>query len=114
MAVTTITTVVAKGAHSKTGVVSTSTRLAAAGSRDSDVWMRAMILAPSASKSMHSTVMGDTDLTAMSSYFVKPQTTVAMSFSDDPQPDLFCDKFTGAAVAPISTTNFAVRTAALR
>ncbi|NVN88073.1 MAG: DUF882 domain-containing protein [Rhodopseudomonas sp.] len=111
MAVTTITTVVAKG---KPSVVATSTRLAAAGSRDSDVWMRAMILAPSASTSMHSTVMGDADLTVMSSYFVKPQTAVAMNFSDDPQPGLFCDTFTGSAVTTLSTTPFAVRTAALR
>jgi len=114
MAVTNVTTVVAKATSGKAGVVATSTRLAAAGSRDSDVWMRAMILAPSASRSMHSTVIGDTDMTVMSSHFVKPQTTVAMSFSDDPQPDLFYDKFTGSAVATLSTTTFALRTASLR
>ena len=32
-----------------------------------------MILAPSASTSMSSTVMGDTDMTLMRAYFVKPQ-----------------------------------------
>ncbi|WP_411194465.1 MULTISPECIES: DUF882 domain-containing protein [Rhodopseudomonas] len=114
MAVTHITTVIAKGESDTLGTVATSRRLTAAGSRDSDVWIRAMILTPSASKSMYSTVLGDVDLTAMSSYFVKPQTAVAMSFSDDPQPGLFMDKFTGPAVTPLPTTPFVGRTVALR
>ena len=59
-------------------VVATSTRLAAA-SRDNDVWMRAMILAPSASTSMSSTVFGDTDMTIVRAHFVKPQAIVAMT-----------------------------------
>jgi uncharacterized protein YcbK (DUF882 family) len=112
MAVTTITTVVAKAATGKVGVV-TSARLAAAGKRDNDVWMRAMILAPSAT-SMHATVLGDTDMTIMRSYFVKPQATVAMTFCDDPQNGLYTDQFTGSAVTTLSTTSFALRTASLR
>ena len=47
-----------------------------------------MMLAPSASTSMSSTVMGDTDMTSMRAHFVKPQAAVAMSFSDDPQMGL--------------------------
>jgi hypothetical protein len=112
MAVTTITTVVAKGLPGKAGVV-TSARLAAAGSRDNDVWMRAMILAPSAT-SMHATVFGEPDLTMVRAHFVKPQKVLAMTFSNDPQPDLFTDQFTGPAVTTLSTTSFAMRTAALR
>jgi hypothetical protein len=76
--------------------------------------MRAMILSPSASTSMSVSAMGDPDLTLMRSYFVKPQTAVAMSFSDDPQLGLVCDRFTGPAVAKLATQSFVMRTASLR
>jgi hypothetical protein len=112
MAVTDITTIAAKGAQGRTSVVATSTRLAAAGG--SDVWMRVMVLAPSATTSMSTTVLGDSDLTLMRAYFVKPEAAVAMSFSDDPQLGLECDRFTGSAVGRLETTTFAMRTASLR
>jgi uncharacterized protein YcbK (DUF882 family) len=110
MAVTNITTVVAKGAQ---GMVATSTRLASA-TKSNDVWMRAMILAPSASTSMSVSAMGDPDMTLMRSYFVKPTAVVAMSFADDPQIGLICDRFTGPAVATLPTRSFVMRTASLR
>jgi uncharacterized protein YcbK (DUF882 family) len=109
MAVNNITTVVAKGAQ---GLVATSTRLASA-AKGNDVWMRAMILAPSAT-SMSATVMGDADLTVMRAYFVKPRAAVAMSFSDDPQLGLVSDRFTGPAVGTLATQSFVMRTASLR
>jgi uncharacterized protein YcbK (DUF882 family) len=110
MAVNGVTTVVAKGSQ---GMVATSTRLTSA-AKSNDVWMRAMILAPSASTSMSVAVMGDADMTLMRSYFVKPQAAVAMSFSDDPQLGLVCDQFTGPAVAKLATQSFVMRTASLR
>jgi uncharacterized protein YcbK (DUF882 family) len=110
MAVNNITTVVAKGSQ---GMVANSTRLASA-TKSNDVWMRAMILSPSASTSMSVSAMGDPDLTLMRSYFVKPRTAVAMSFSDDPQLGLVSDRFTGAAVAKLATQSFVMRTASLR
>ncbi|MDO9295537.1 DUF882 domain-containing protein [Bradyrhizobium sp.] len=108
----TIDTVVAKGPQGQPSVVATATRLAA--SRGNDVWMRVMILAPSASTSMSATVLGDSDMTVMRAHFVKPQAIVAMSFSDDPQPGLICDRFTGSATARLATQSFVMRTAALR
>ena len=81
-AATEINTVVAKGAQGQGSVISTSTRLAAA--KGNDVWMRVVMLAPSASNAMSTTVLGDTDMTLMRSYFVKPQLAVAMAFSEDP------------------------------
>jgi uncharacterized protein YcbK (DUF882 family) len=110
MAVNNITTVVAKGSQ---GMVANSTRLASA-TKSNDVWMRAMIVSPSASTSMSVSAMGDPDLTLMRSYFVKPVTAVAMSFSDDPQLGLVCDQFTGPAVAKLATQSFVMRTASLR
>jgi hypothetical protein len=111
-AATEINTVVAKGAQGQDSVVATSTRLAAA--QGSSIWMRVMMLAPSASTSMSVTVLGDADMTLMRSYFVKPQAIVAMSFSDDPMLGMVTDRFTGSATARLETQSFVMRTASLR
>jgi uncharacterized protein YcbK (DUF882 family) len=111
-AATTIDTVVAKGSQGQGSLVANSTRIAA--SRSNDTWMRMMILAPSASTSMSATVLGDTDMTAMSAHFVKPQAVIAMSFSDDPQMGMIADRFTGSATATLATQSFVMRTASLR
>ncbi len=112
MAVNDVTTIVGKGAQGQSGVVATSTRIAA--SRGSDTWMRVMMLAPSASTSMSVTLFGDADLTLMSAHFVKPQSIIAMGFSDDPLMGLTCDQFTGSATATLTTQSFVMRTALLR
>jgi uncharacterized protein YcbK (DUF882 family) len=112
MAAATIDQVVAKGPQGQGSVVATSTRIAA--SRSNDVWMRVMMLAPSASTSMNATVLGDTDMTLMRTHFVKPLTAVAMSFSDDPLMGMVCDHFTGSATAKLATQSFVLRTASLR
>jgi uncharacterized protein YcbK (DUF882 family) len=107
-----IDTVVAKGSQGQGSVIATSTRIAAF--RGNDVWMRVMILAPSASTSMSATVLGDSDMTLMRAHFVKPQAVVAMSFSDDPQLGLVSDRFTGSVSARVATQSFVMRTASLR
>jgi uncharacterized protein YcbK (DUF882 family) len=112
MAVTDVTTVIPKGAQDQVPV-GTASRLAAGPSSENNVWLRAMILAPSASTSMLSTVFGDSDMTVLRAHFVKPQAAVAMSFSDDPQMGLVPDQFTGSAVATLATVSFVVRTAGL-
>ena len=111
MAVTNVTTVVAKGAQGQGGVVATSTRIAA--SKTNDAWMRVMILAPSASTSMSVTVLGDADLSLMNQHFVKPRAVIAMGFSDDPQMGLSSDQFSGSAIATLTTQSFVLRTASL-
>ena len=113
MAVNNVTTVVGKNTPAQGRVVAVSTRLAAAAIPDDSVWMRAMILAPSASTSMSSTVMGDSDLTVLRAHFAKPQKVVAMEFSEDPQMGLICERFTGSISATLTTTSF-TRTASLR
>jgi uncharacterized protein YcbK (DUF882 family) len=112
MAVTDVTTVVAKGAQGQAGAVATSTRIAA--SRANDTWMRVMMLAPSASTSMSATVLGDSDMSLMSAHFVKPKAVIAMDFSDDPLLGLSCDRFSGPAIATLATQSFVLRTASLR
>jgi len=112
VAATTIDQVVAKGSQGPGSVVATSARIAAA--TTNDVWMRVMILAPSASTSMSATVLGDTDMTLMRAHFIKPRAIVAMSFSDDPQMGMVSDQFTGSAIATLATQSFVMRTASLR
>jgi hypothetical protein len=115
MAVNDVTTVIAKGSQDRSqgqgSVIATSTRITA--SKANDTWMRMLILAPSASTSMSSTVLGDADMTLMRSYFVKPPTAIVMVFSDDPQMGLVSDRFTGSATATLEVTSFVLRTASL-
>jgi uncharacterized protein YcbK (DUF882 family) len=110
MAVNDVTTVIAK---SDGGMIANSARLASS-KGNSEVWMRVMMLAPSASRSMSVTVFGDSDLTLLRHHFVKPQAMVAMTFSDDPTPGLVADRFTGASTTRLDTVSFVMRTAALR
>ena len=112
VASTEINTVVAKGAQGQDTVVATSTRLAAA--QGSSIWMRVVMLAPSASNAMSTTVLGDTEMTQMRSHFVKPQAAIAMTFSEDPMMGMTCDRFTGSATVQLPTQSFVMRTAALR
>ncbi len=107
-----IDTVVAKGPQGPGNVIATSTRLAAAAGNN--IWMRMMMLAPSASSSMNATVLGDADMTVMRVYFVKPQAAIAMTFSDDPQMGTVTDHFSGSATAKLTTQSFVMQTASLR
>jgi hypothetical protein len=111
MAVASIDQVVTKGAQGQAGAITTSRRIA--GAKGNEIWMRVMMLAPSASTSMSVTVLGDTDMTLLSAHFVKPQAAIAMGFSDDPQMGLVCDRFTGSATAVLATQSFVQRTASL-
>jgi uncharacterized protein YcbK (DUF882 family) len=108
VAATEINTVAAKSPQGA-GIL-TSTRMSAA--KGDDTWMRIMMLAPSAS-TMAVTTLGDVDMTQMRGFFVKPQATVAMSFSDDPMLGMSCDRFSGSAITTLETTSFVLRTAAL-
>ena len=111
-AATEINTVVAKGAQGQDTMVATSSRLAAG--QGNSIWMRVVMLAPSASNAMSTTVLGDTEMTQMRSYFVKPQAAIAMTFSEDPMMGMTSDRFTGSATAQLPTQSFVLRTAALR
>ena len=109
-AASTIDSVVAKGPQSQGNPVATSARLAA--SRGNDVWMRVMMLAPSASTSMNATVLGNADMSLMRMHFIKPQAALVMAFSDDPQMGMLSDRFTGSATTKLATQS--LRTAWVR
>jgi hypothetical protein len=62
---------------------------------------------------MSATMLGDADMTVMRVHFVKPQTAIAMTFSDDPMMGLSSDSFTGSATVKLETRSFVLRTASL-
>ena len=111
-AATEINTVATKGLPGKGDPVTTANRLSAGKGNDS--WMRIMMLAPSASNAMSVTVMGDSDLTLMRAFFVKPASAITMSFCEDPMLGMSVDHFSGPAAAKLEMTSFALRTALLR
>ncbi|RXH24706.1 ATP-binding protein [Bradyrhizobium nanningense] len=94
------------------GMIATATRLSAA--KGESVWLKIVMLSPSASRAMSVTLMGELDTAALRGYFVKPKAVIAMGFVDDPMQGLSCDSFSGSATAKLQTTSFVVRTAALR
>ncbi|MEK9283876.1 DUF882 domain-containing protein [Bradyrhizobium sp. ISRA442] len=106
---TEINTVVAKGSQ---GAIATSARLSAA--KGESLWLKIVMLSPSASRAMSVTLMGEIDMAAMRAYFVKPQAVIAMGFTDDPMQGMSCDSFSGSATAKFEMTSFVMRTAALR
>ncbi|WP_245454618.1 DUF882 domain-containing protein [Bradyrhizobium sp. RP6] len=93
------------------GRVATATRLSAAGE---SIWLKIVMLSPSASRAMSVTLMGELDTAALRGFFVKPQSVITMGFADDPMHGLSCESFSGSATARLETTSFVVRTAALR
>ena len=109
---TEINTIATKGVQGQSDFFANATRLSAA--RGNDLWLRIMVLAPSASTSMSVAVMGDSDLSLMSAFFVKPPAAIAMSFSEDPTMGVSSDQFSGSATAKIATTSFTLHTALLR
>jgi uncharacterized protein YcbK (DUF882 family) len=111
-AATEINTIATKGVTGTGDPVTTATRLSAG--KANDIWMRIMMLAPSASRAMSVTVMGDSDMTAMRAFFVKPVAAVAMNFSDDPLLGMSVDHFSGSATTRLEMTSFSLRTAMLR
>ena len=88
--------------------------VADAGMRYDDPWLRAMILAPSLSRSMTAMLYGEPDLSELRALMTKPTSSVAMAFNDEPYPGISSDRFRGEAVVFPTTTVFAQRTAWLR
>jgi hypothetical protein len=104
-----IDTVAAKGPRGEDGPVTNSARIAAANT--GGAWLRIIMLAPSVGASMQVTVLGDTNLTLMRAFFVKPASVLNIGFSDDPMMGMSCDHFSGSSGAKLETTSFTLRTA---
>jgi hypothetical protein len=102
----------ARGGPNQIDLAPSAARLAAA--KSDDIWLRIIMLAPSARESMSVTVMGDTNMTQMQVFFEKPKASVTMGFTDDPMHGLATDHFSGAAIQKLELTPFALRTALLK
>jgi uncharacterized protein YcbK (DUF882 family) len=108
---TEINTIAIKGTPDQGDPIANATRLSAG--KGDGLWMRIMMLAPSVS-TMSVTILGDTDMTQMRSFFVKPPASITMGFSGDPMMGLECDHFSGSALTKLELTSFKLRTALLR
>jgi uncharacterized protein YcbK (DUF882 family) len=111
-AATEINTIAIRVAQAQGDPAPNAARLSAA--KSDDIWLRIIMLAPSASESMSVTVMGDTNMTQMRTFFEKPQNSVTMGFTDDPMHGLTTDHFTGAAIQKLEVTPFTLLTALLK
>jgi uncharacterized protein YcbK (DUF882 family) len=80
----------------------------------SSPWLRAAMLTPSVSYYMTATRLGQNDLRRLQALLQKPQATVMMSFSADPQLGMVADRFSGDAVVFLATTSFNALTASLQ
>jgi uncharacterized protein YcbK (DUF882 family) len=84
------------------------------GQKFNDPWMRAMIVAPSAGGFMSTGLLGPPDYRVLSPYLRKPESSVMMTFAQDPHLGMTTTNFAGTAVVFVSTVTFSQRTAALR
>jgi hypothetical protein len=88
--------------------------LRVAATQTNEIWLRAMIVAPSVTTSLSTGVLGDQDMSVMRTHFVKPQVALAIAFSSDPASVLGTERFTGTSSATFQTMTFGMKTAELR
>jgi uncharacterized protein YcbK (DUF882 family) len=106
------TSIVVRQADGMPAVV--HTRRLQTGEAFDDPWMRAAILAPDLRHYMTVTSFGAQDYRGLDVFMRKPSSSVTMSFSDDPNPGLLAERFSGQAVVFVATTPFNARTASLQ
>lgn len=80
-----------------------------------DPWLRAAILAPNFTNYMTIGVMGGgSDYRSLAVFMQKPQWSVATAFSENPNPGLLANRFSGQAVVFVAAKIFDTRSAALQ
>ena len=82
------------------------------GQRSDSPWLRAAMLTPSVSDFMTSTRLGELSPAWLHDLLHKPEQSVLMSFSADPQLGMVTDRFTGNAVVFLATATFTAQTTA--
>ena len=86
----------------------------AVGDTYADPWLRAMVLAPDLKNYLTITAFEALDPLSLRPLMLKPESTVVMTFSNDPHLGMTSERFSGSAVVFVSTVTFAGRTAMLR
>jgi uncharacterized protein YcbK (DUF882 family) len=79
-----------------------------------DPWLRAVVVSPSVYQFLTTLALGVRDLTTLAALMVKPESSVMMTFSSDPNLGLTHDHFSGSAIVFISTVNYPTHTASLQ
>jgi uncharacterized protein YcbK (DUF882 family) len=79
-----------------------------------DPWLRAVFLSPSVRGYLTTLALGSRDFTALAPLMAKPDSSVMMTFSSDPNLGLEPDHFSGSAIVFISTVSYPTHTADLR
>jgi uncharacterized protein YcbK (DUF882 family) len=110
------TTVVTKEAVAPLDAPTQVRAAAASGQRFDQPWLRAALLALSATNGLTTVRLGPTDMRPLSEFLRKPDSSLVMTFSSDPHYGLVTERFTGSAVVFLATATFvpAARTAALQ
>ncbi len=86
--------------------------MAIGGQRSDSPWLRAAMLTPSVSDFMTSTRLGQLNPAWLHDLLHKPEQSVLMSFSADPQLGMVTGQFTGNAVVFLATATFTSQTTA--
>jgi uncharacterized protein YcbK (DUF882 family) len=116
----TATTIAVKRISGRTAsvVFAVSTRKAspilADTTRLSDPWLRAIMVSPSVERYLNISTLGVRDFRTLAEQMVKPANGVMMSFTDDPNPGLGYNHFSGSAVVFTPTISYTLRTAQLQ
>jgi len=84
------------------------------GQRANSPWLRAAMLTPSVTNVMTATPLGTPDMLLLHTLMYKPESSLLMSFSADPQLGMVTDRFSGPAVVFLATTTFIAQTISLR
>jgi uncharacterized protein YcbK (DUF882 family) len=94
-------------AHKKSSALQNAARL-------DDPWLRAIVLSPSVRGFLTTLALGSRDFTALAALMVKPEISVMMTFSSNPNFGLESDHFSGSAIVFMPTVSYPTRTADLR
>ncbi len=79
-----------------------------------DPWLRAVVLSPSVPRFLTITALGAQDFRALAPLMKKPESSVMMTFSADPELGLAQDSFSGSAIVFVSTVTYPMRSASLQ
>jgi uncharacterized protein YcbK (DUF882 family) len=82
------------------------------GQRSDSPWLRAAVLTPSVTDFMTSTRLGELSPAWLQDLLHRPEQSVLMSFSADPQLGMVTERFTGNAVVFLATATFTAQTTA--
>jgi uncharacterized protein YcbK (DUF882 family) len=82
--------------------------------RLNDPWLRALLVSPGVSRTFSVTPLGARDFRALAALMVKPDNSVMMTFTSDPNAGLADDHFSGSAIVFVSTVSYPMHTAGLQ